>query len=242
MDRTLTAVTKEWIPAHVAVRLWLLTKATAGATLLLTLLALAGLALTHPITRHDLRVDEIMAMLRFGPATTLALDLTRAAQETVGLAVLAAGLVVLLVRRRLWDATRLVLMAGASWALALAVKDLVERPRPPASLWLAAPDPTGSFPSGHATTAAVIALVVVVALVGTGAVRLLAVMMALAFALAVGWSRLYLGDHYPTDVLGSYLDVTAATLLVSALTDLPRVRQQAARLLRDPDLASFRQY
>jgi hypothetical protein len=35
-------------------------------------------------------------------------------------------------------------------------------------------------------------------------------------------------------VLGSYLAVTAATLLAKTVTDLPRVRQLGARLLRAP--------
>ncbi|MDR0359814.1 MAG: phosphatase PAP2 family protein [bacterium] len=219
-------------------RLWTLARAALGATLLVVLLAVAVLASTAPITRYDLRVDEILAGLRFQPATTLALDLTRAAQEAVGLAVLAAGLAVLCIRRRWWDASRLALMAGTAWMLGLAVKDLVDRPRPPASLWLLAPDPSGSFPSGHAITAAVVALVVVAASKDFGLIRLLAAGLALTYALAVGASRLYLGDHYPTDVLGSYLDVAAVLLLVGAATDLGCVRRLAARTLRLRELAS----
>ncbi|MDQ1512629.1 MAG: hypothetical protein QOC59_471, partial [Microbacteriaceae bacterium] len=130
------------------------------------------------------------------------------------------------------------LRAGSSWALALAVKALVHRPRPPASLWVVRPDPTGSFPSGHDTTASIVVLIALV----LGArlaprLRIPLVAAAAAFALAVGASRIYLGDHYPTDVLGSYLVVAAASMLVWAATDLPGVRRSAARLLRSPGIA-----
>jgi membrane-associated phospholipid phosphatase len=225
------------IPVHVQRRFWMVTKAVVGAGLLFALLVLGFLTLTARVTSYDLHLDRIIAMFRFGLASMAALELTRAAQAKVGLGVLAVGLVVLLVRRRRFEAIQLVLIAGSAWALALGIKYVLDRPRPPANLWLVAPDPTGSFPSGHTTTAAVIGLIVFMAAVATGGVRVLVAGLAMGYALAVGASRLYLGDHYPTDVLGSYLDVTAATLLASAVMDLPGVRRIAARALRTPELA-----
>ena len=212
-------------------------KAAAGMVLLAAVLILGWLALTSQVTHDDLRVDQALVPLRFPAATSVFTALTDAAAEAAGLAALAAGIIVLLARRRRWDAARLALMGGAAWTLALAVKHIISRPRPPASLWLVRPDATGSFPSGHDTTATLVVLIVFMALAGTGRLRIAGTALAAVFALAVGASRVYLGDHYPTDVLGSYLTVAAAALLVSAVTDLPRVRRLAARLLRVPEIA-----
>jgi undecaprenyl-diphosphatase len=212
-------------------------KAAAGLVLLAAALILGRLALTSPVTRDDLRVDLALVPLRFGAATSVFTGLTAAAAEAAGLAALATGIIVLLARRRRWDAARLALTGGAAWTLALAVKHIISRPRPPAGLWLVRPDATGSFPSGHDTTATLVIVIAFMALAGTGRLRVAGTALAAVFALAVGTSRVYLGDHYPTDVLGSYLTVAAAALLASAFTDLPRVRRLAARLLRSPGIA-----
>jgi undecaprenyl-diphosphatase len=100
--------------------------------------------------------------------------------------------------------------------LVTALKDVVERSRPPASG--AGIDPIGgvpdssSFPSGHAATA--FAAAVAIALVYP---RLGRPLVALAFVVAI--SRVYLGVHY-------LLDVTVGALLGVALG------YAAARLVR----------
>jgi undecaprenyl-diphosphatase len=78
-----------------------------------------------------------------------------------------------------------------------------ERPEPVPCLWVSSP----SFPSGHAVLAAVVYLTLGILLARLEPRPLLkayflGVMMALAFL--VGLSRVYLGVHYPTDVLAGW--------------------------------------
>jgi membrane-associated phospholipid phosphatase len=89
--------------------------------------------------------------------------------------------------------------AGAAWVLAHVAKAVADRPRPyevMSDAVLRQQPPHGtSFPSSHTavTVAVVIALVPFL-------VRPLAA-VAIGYAVLVGWSRVYLGVHYPLDVL-----------------------------------------
>ena len=89
--------------------------------------------------------------------------------------------------------------AGAAWVLAHVAKAIADRPRPyevMADAALRQPPAHGtSFPSSHTavTVAVVIALVPFL-------VRPLAA-VSIGYAVLVGWSRVYLGVHYPMDVL-----------------------------------------
>jgi membrane-associated phospholipid phosphatase len=108
-----------------------------------------------------------------------------------------------------------VAVAGSA-LLNLGAKAVFERDRP--DLWLSiAPEHTFSFPSGHAMGSATLAATVVLLCAHTRW-RWPVLLLGLGFMLWVGASRVYLGVHYPSDILAGWAAavtwVCAAYLIV----------------------------
>jgi undecaprenyl-diphosphatase len=100
-------------------------------------------------------------------------------------------------------------MAGVvlvAWASSQATKALYDRPRPalvPHEAYVY----SASFPSGHSTmsTAAFLTLAMLIAsLEPRRRSKALAYAVAALFVVGVGFSRVYLGVHWPTDVLAGW--------------------------------------
>ncbi|HWG00653.1 MAG TPA: phosphatase PAP2 family protein [Trebonia sp.] len=214
------------VAAHRPGLAWLLT----GAGLCVLVLVLGEVAKTGPVGRLDLRADEDLVHDRTGALTAVAKFFTTiATPETVGVGLLIALPVILWLLRRRLDAVRVLCMFAGAFALAEVGKKLINEHRPPISVQAMAADHTPSFPSGHATTAAVLAVSLVV-IVTPLAWRAVVAVLGVLYAVAVAASRVYLGDHYPLDVLGSILCALAAAFVVAGLLALPAVQPYARRL------------
>jgi undecaprenyl-diphosphatase len=113
------------------------------------------------------------------------------------LIVAIAGLVLWRARRRRAIAV-LVIGELAAWAASSLIKLAVDRPRPPGALLAST---LSSFPSGHASFAAVTAVLLVGLFVPTGR-RTGPAVLAATLTLAMAWNRTYLLVHWLTDVVG----------------------------------------
>lgn len=92
-----------------------------------------------------------------------------------------------------------------------------------------------SFPSGHAQSAAVAALVLIVIVFPTlrRRGRRVAVVSAAVFVLSVGFSRVALGVHYASDVLAGYaLGVAWVVIVATALVPCAQLRTRSVSLSR----------
>nr|WP_276612368.1 phosphatase PAP2 family protein [Kineococcus vitellinus] len=97
--------------------------------------------------------------------------------------------------------------------LSPALKLLLGRERPALEAGLTSAG-GGSFPSGHAMSSATVVLLAVVLLLRPGALRRLVGVLGALLLVVVAVDRVWLGAHWPTDVLGGWL--LAAALVGAA--------------------------
>jgi membrane-associated phospholipid phosphatase len=154
----------------------------------------------------------------------------------ITLSILGAGVALLLALRRRW-----VVLGG--WAAAVlgsglldgALKLAIRRPRPEVAADFLS-KLSWSFPSGHSmasmVTYGMLAYLVMVAVKGRKRLQLSAAMAAVLLILSIGFSRLYLGVHYFSDVVGGF---TAGALWLSAcISGLEVARRMKGRTPVEP--------
>ncbi|MFC7287388.1 phosphatase PAP2 family protein [Herminiimonas glaciei] len=117
--------------------------------------------------------------------------------------VLSVCMLCYLLYRQLWRTALFWLLAIAGAAtLGNVMKGLIQRARP--ELWLDTAATSFGFPSGHATHSMAIVVALLV-LLRVSSWHTTALLTGLVFAALVGLSRMYLGYHYPSDILAGWM-------------------------------------
>lgn len=168
----------------------------------------SGLLFTHfllhgPVGRWDDHVNSWFAGHRTPTWTDLSAAFSLVA-DTLGVIVVAVLVtVVLLVRRSARLALLLLVAMSTELAVFLSTTYLVARPRPAVPRVGSTPS-TFSWPSGHvAATVVLYGGIAVLIMIATPRIlpRLIAWTFAAMLTLAVALSRVYRGEHHPTDTL-----------------------------------------
>ena len=170
--------------------------------------AVLGLAvyLNSALVRVDLAVVRLFHRLGSDELTPLASGITELGATTSVLLVASVAAAAMLLRGHWHGALAVLVSVGATQAIVFGIKALVARARPPASsAWI---DAAGhAFPSAHAASG--MALYGLLALFTLqrlhGPARVAAAAVALVGVGSIGLTRVYLGAHYPSDVLAGWL-------------------------------------
>ena len=164
---------------------------------------------------------------------------TLGATQAILVVALATCVVFLAVTRR-WRPVLFigVIMAGELAAF-LTAAAVVKRPRPDVT-HLDQHLPTSAYPSGHEAATCCLYAAVAILVIGhaRGWWRWLFLIPAVAMPALVAISRMYRGEHHPTDILGSLLFsalwVTAVTVLIRPNAQWPTGRPTAKDLSAAP--------
>jgi undecaprenyl-diphosphatase len=193
--------------------------------LMIATIAALGAAVTSigAVSRLDVAIVGEVSASATQPVNHMVVAITTLGATDVILLVTAIALAALAALRHWHGCLTLALSIATTEVVVAAVKLLVSRPRPPSGDALT--QASGfSFPSGHAATAVAVYAVLTLLLARRccGRTRIAVALAGALVVLAVGASRVYLGVHYPTDVVAGWL--TGATLALASWLVVTRMR------------------
>jgi undecaprenyl-diphosphatase len=227
-DDSVTASSSQ--PGGELVRAWLIATSMTFSALLLGWILL-GLASASGLARIDLAFvlalhDSADARDPIGSRVLegIARDVTSLGSNTILVLLTLAATVLLSLLRRGGAAALLFSTASSALVLNSIIKLLVDRPRPGFTSVTLVAD-TSSFPSSHAMLSSVVLLLLAAIAARECSHRgVIAVLMTCAVGLTVliGFTRVYLGAHWPSDVLAGWVIGSAWVLLALKLSATPQ--------------------
>ncbi|WP_392535419.1 phosphatase PAP2 family protein [Nostoc sp. C117] len=145
----------------------------------------------------------------------LAVMLARIGSPWTGVAIASAIILILVFQKRWRSLAYVITISIGSVIISCTGKEFMHRVRP--HLWESIrPELSFSFPSGHAM-ASVTLVAIVLILSWANPWRWLVFIFGSLYIMAIGWCRLYLGVHFPSDILAGWMVTLAWTIGVNLI-------------------------
>ena len=204
--------------------------------------AVEDLLMSDPIVAADIRIANLFAVFRSSGWTTIFTWITLLGKFQVMVVFISVTLALLWLWRKKNRILPFVVAVGGSQLFTYLGKLAFHRPRPQLAVYA---ESSFSFPSGHATIAVSFfgfVSYLLMGAVGSWRQKVNILFAALFIALAIGFSRIYLGEHFLSDVWAGYLVGAMCVIIAVSLCEWRRYQPKEAATLPPVDGVGVRSF
>ncbi len=184
------------------------------------------------IVSADIRTENLLAVFRSAKLTKIFFWITALGKWQVVLIFAVATILILWVWRKRFYISPLLLSLVGGGAFTFIGKIIFHRARPETALYL---ENSFSFPSGHATISVAFYGFIAYCLIRNikkWKYKVNVFFAALVAILLIGFSRLYLGVHYASDIWGGYLAGAIWLIIAISLSEYLLSRDKQKKTIR----------
>jgi len=176
------------------------------------------------LIQADLRIINLISHFRTPSLNQFMLFITYLAQgEIIAVAVVFSLIILFLLRKWSYLRSLLIFIIGGELFVWI-IKNIIDRPRPPLAEALVT-ETSYSFPSGHSFIAVAFYGLIVFFLFDSlkkKYLKIISLILGIVLVILIGASRIYLGAHWPSDVLASYTSGLAWLTIIITITHIKK--------------------
>lgn len=176
------------------------------------------------LIKADLRIINLISQYRNPNLSQFMLFITHLAKaQVVSVAVIFSLIILFLLNKWSYLKSLLISVVGGELFVWI-IKNIIDRPRPPLTSALVT-ETSYSFPSGHSFVAVAFYGLITFFIFESlkkKYLKVLTLISGLTLIILIGFSRIYLGAHWPSDILASYASGLAWLSIIITVTHIKR--------------------
>jgi len=188
------------------------------------------------LIRVDLRIINLVSHFRTSNLNQFMLFITYLAKgEIITVAVIFTLIILFLLHKWSYIQSLLVFVLGGELFVWI-IKNIIDRPRPPLTEALVT-ETSYSFPSGHTFVSVAFYGLITFFLFDSlkkKSLKIISLILGIILVILIGVSRIYLGAHWPSDVLASYASGLAWLSIIITITHIKK--KFNLKIIQSPNL------